>query len=145
MRSGMTQVHDNPPAENLAEVSAIDPSVATPADGFNTRIVIRCTAADKALAFANAREGGYSDLSAFVRHVLCDQKPKRRSRARTMPLPTVQALAVLVRELQGQGNNLNQIAKQLNAGRDPQAARIEEALHLHEHALMSILGAFGNT
>jgi hypothetical protein len=54
-----------------------------------------------------------------------------------------------VRELQGQGNNLNQIAKHLNsdrgAGRDPVAAKIEDALHLHEHALMSILEAFGNT
>ena len=121
-----------------------------PADGesgFETRMVIRCTTADKALAKANALAGGYSDLSAFGRHLLCDQKPKRRSRARTLPLPTVQAIAALVRELQGQGNNLNQIAKQLNAGRgaDKAAARIEEALHLHEHALMSVLGAFGNT
>jgi len=128
----MKQIADNHPADDA---------------GFETRIVIRCTAADKALAFANAQAGGYSDLSAFGRHVLCDQKPKRRSRARTMPLPTVQAIAVLVRELQGQGNNLNQIAKHLNAGRDPQsqAGRIEEALHLHEQALMSVLEAFGNT
>ena len=50
-----------------------------------------------------------------------------------------------MRELQGQGNNLNQIAKHLNAGRDPITGRIEEALHLHEHALMSVLEAFGNT
>ena len=132
----MTQERNNPPA---------DSSSAEPSDGLATRLVIRCTAADKALAFANAREGGYSDLSAFVRHVLCDKKPKRRSRARTMPLPTVQAIASLVRELQGQGNNLNQIAKHLNAGRDPVAAKIEEALHLHEQALMSVLEAFGNT
>ena len=144
MRSGVTQNRNNPPAESLAEASSLDPSVV-PTDGFNTRMVIRCTAADKALAFANAREGGYSDLSAFVRHVLCDQKPKRRSRARTMPLPTVQAITALVRELQGQGNNLNQIAKHLNAGRDPNTGRIEEALHLHEQVLMSILEAFGNT
>lgn len=113
--------------------------------GFDTRIVIRCTAANKALAFAHAQEGGYSDLSAFGRHLLCGQKPKRRSRARQVSLPDVQVLSVLVRELQGQGNNLNQIAKQLNAGRTPSAARIEDALHLHEHALMSILEAFGNT
>ena len=144
MRLGMTEDRNNPPAESLSEASAIDPSVAS-TDGLDTRMVIRCTAADKALAFANAREGGYSDLSAFVRHVLCDQKPKRRSRARTTPLPTVQALAALVRELQGQGNNLNQIAKHLNAGRDPVTGRIEEALHLHEQVLMSILEAFGNT
>ena len=127
----MKQPSENPPSDDDA--------------GFDTRIVIRCSAADKALAFVNAQVGGYSDLSAFGRHVLCDQKPKRRSRARTMRLPDVRALAVLVRELQGQGNNLNQIAKHLNAGRDPQAAQIEEALHLHEHALMSILEAFGNT
>lgn len=113
--------------------------------GFDTRIVIRCTAADKALAFANAQGSGYSDLSAFGRYLLCDQKPKRRSRARQVCLPDVQVISALVRELQSQGNNLNQIAKQLNAGRAPSAARIEDALHLHEHALMSILEAFGNT
>ena len=113
--------------------------------GFDTRIVIRCTASDKALAFANASAGGYGDLSAFGRHMLCGQRPKLRSRARGMPLPDVQVLSALVRELQGQGNNLNQMAKQLNAGRVPAAARIEDALHLHEHALMAILEAFGNT
>ena len=135
----MEQDHDNHLADNRpADERPVD-------DRFATRLVIRCTAADKTLAKANALAGGYSDLSAFGRHVLCDQKPKRRSRARTMPLPSVQALAALTRELQSQGNNLNQIAKQLNAGRTPSGARIEEALHLHEHALMAILEAFGNT
>ena len=113
--------------------------------GFDTRIVIRCTAADKASAFANAHEGGYADLSTFGRHLLCGHKPKRRSRARAVPLPDVQVLSTLVRELQGQGNNLNQMAKHLNAGRAPAAAKIDDALHLHEHVLMSILEAFGNT
>lgn len=113
--------------------------------GFDTRIVIRCTAADKALAFANTREGGYTDLSTFGRHILCGQKPKRRSRARAVPLPDVQVLAALVRELQAQGNNLNQMAKQLHAGRAPATSKIEDALHLHEHTLMAILEAFGNT
>ena len=132
MCPGLKQDHNNHPAEDET--------------GFETRMFIRCTAADKALAKANAQAGGYSDLSAFGRHVLCDQKPKRRSsRARQLPVPDAQVLAALVRELQGQGNNLNQIAKHLNAGRDPHAGRIEEALNLHEHALMSILSAFGNT
>lgn len=139
MKAAMKQDHDNHSAHD-------QPADDHPADSrYATRLVIRCTAADKTLAKANALAGGYSDLSAFGRHMLCDQKPKRRSRARLTPLPSVQALAALTRELQSQGNNLNQIAKQLNAGRTPSDLRIEEALHLHEHALMAILEAFGNT
>lgn len=134
MEKDMKQDRDN----HSADDQAAD-------DRFSTRLVIRCTAADKTLAKTNALAGGYSDLSAFGRHMLCDQKPKRRSRARTMPLPSVQALAALTRELQSQGNNLNQLAKHLNAGRTPSDTRIDEALHLHEHVLMAILEAFGNT
>lgn len=71
---------------------------------------IRATAEERSAWQAKAEAGGFSSLSAMVRHAIDGTRsPKRRQRANTDP--------ALLRQLALIGNNLNQLARWVNRDR----------------------------
>lgn len=111
------------PAGGSATRNAND---GTPLTNKTERIVIRTTAAEKAEAERRAEAAGSGSLSDYMRsRVLDDGKAKKAARA----VVQVEAMdPVLFAELSAIGNNLNQIARALNRGRDPVPAHLADEL-----------------
>lgn len=57
-------------------------------------------------------------LAAWMRQICLDERPSRAKK-----LPSIDP--VLLRQLAGMGNNLNQIARKINAGQYPAAERVQ--------------------
>lgn len=79
-------------------------------------------------------------LSSYVRETMLEV-PRTRSRRR--PLADVAVLSRLYAELNKNGSNLNQIAKQLNSGEMVLADRIEKSLAVHWEIITALRSALG--
>lgn len=110
-------------------------------EGENARFV---TAYEEWKGSDQARKHGDSE-AAFIRYMTIGggARQVRKGRQRKFHLPAEIDLARLLSQHNQIGNNLNQIARSLNRGREPMFDWIETALKEHRRACLIIAQALG--
>ena len=110
---------------------------------YNAVIQFRCTDEQKRKAEDNADIAGM-DFANFGRTVMCDAPPKRRKNSGGLTSAEIEVFEHFLREGAAVRNNINQIAKHLNAGRSENAELVKTVLQLHEAFIMDALNKWGS-